>query len=123
MQSNLNGILMLPGHECNTMVIGSHEIEPSLSCVASMHQNGYGIVGNRSSQEGSPMTQKISVLGIDIAKLVFHILGMDDTGHVVLRRRAARNEVYRCSAHFSSSASFCIASVRMLRNQVGSSCG
>src|SRR5688572_29615316 len=44
-------------------------------------------------KEGSPMAQKISVLGIDIAKLVFHIVGMDDTGHVVLRRRVARSEL------------------------------
>jgi hypothetical protein len=41
-------------------------------------------------KEASPMAQKINVLGIDIAKLVFHIVGMDDTGHVVLRKRIAR---------------------------------
>jgi transposase len=39
------------------------------------------------------MAQKISVLGIDIAKLVFHVVGMDDTGHVVLRKRISRGEV------------------------------
>jgi transposase len=39
------------------------------------------------------MTQKISVLGIDIAKLVFHLVGMDHTGHVVLRKRVARSEL------------------------------
>src|ERR687895_1925246 len=36
-------------------------------------------------KEASPTAQKIRVLGIDIAKLVFHVVGMDDTGHVVLR--------------------------------------
>jgi hypothetical protein len=30
------------------------------------------------------MAKKISVLGIDIAKLVFHVVGMNDRGHVVL---------------------------------------
>jgi transposase len=35
------------------------------------------------------MAPQISVLGIDLAKLVFHIVGMDDTGHVVLRKRMA----------------------------------
>jgi transposase len=30
------------------------------------------------------MAQKINVLGIDIAKLLLHIVGTDDTGHVVL---------------------------------------
>jgi transposase len=39
------------------------------------------------------MVQKIRVLGIDIAKLVFHIVGMDDTGHVVLRKRITRGEL------------------------------
>lgn len=28
------------------------------------------------------MAQKISILGIDIAKLVFHLVGMDDSGYV-----------------------------------------
>ena len=37
------------------------------------------------------MAQTISVLGIDIAKLVFHVVGMDDSGHVVLRKRIARS--------------------------------
>jgi transposase len=39
------------------------------------------------------MAQQIHVLGIDIAKLVFHVVGMDDTGHVVLRKRMARSEL------------------------------
>jgi transposase len=36
------------------------------------------------------MAQQISVLGIDMAKLVFHSVGMDHTGHVGLRKRVAR---------------------------------
>jgi transposase len=39
------------------------------------------------------MAQTISVLGIDIAKLVFHVVGMDDSGQVVLRKRIARSEL------------------------------
>ena len=39
------------------------------------------------------MAHTIRVLGIDIAKLVFHIVGMDDSGHVVLRKRIARSEL------------------------------
>jgi transposase len=41
------------------------------------------------------MAQKISVLGIDIAKLVFHIVGMNDRHEVVLRRRITRSELLR----------------------------
>jgi transposase len=37
------------------------------------------------------MAQTIAVLGIDLAKLVFHVVGMDDSGHVVLRKRLARS--------------------------------
>jgi transposase len=37
------------------------------------------------------MAQPISVLGIDIAKGVFHVVGMDDAGHVRLRKRLARS--------------------------------
>jgi transposase len=47
------------------------------------------------------MAQTISVLGIDSAKLVFHVVGMDDTGHVVLRKRLARREVLPCIAQLS----------------------
>jgi transposase len=39
------------------------------------------------------MAQHLSVLGIDIAKLVFHVVGMDESGHVVLRKRLARSEL------------------------------
>jgi transposase len=39
------------------------------------------------------MAKTITVLGIDIAKLVFHVVGMDDSGHVVLRKRIARSEL------------------------------
>jgi hypothetical protein len=35
------------------------------------------------------MAQPVSVLGIDIAKLVFHVVGMNDPGAVVLRKRIA----------------------------------
>jgi transposase len=37
------------------------------------------------------MARQISVLGIDIAKLVFHVVGMNESGHVVLRKRIARS--------------------------------
>jgi transposase len=47
------------------------------------------------------MAQPMSVLGIDIAKLVFHVVGRDDTGHVVLRKRLARREWLPCIAQLS----------------------
>ena len=37
------------------------------------------------------MTQHPSIVGIDLAKRMFHLVGMDDTGHVVLRKRLTRD--------------------------------
>ena len=39
------------------------------------------------------MAQKMSVLGIDIAKLVFHVVGMDHIGRVAFRKRMFRSEL------------------------------
>jgi transposase len=44
------------------------------------------------------MAPQMSVLGIDIAKLVFHVVGRDDAGRVVLRKRLARRELPRVIA-------------------------
>jgi hypothetical protein len=53
-------------------------------------QNDVRGSGNHSrAEEASPMPQ-VSVLGIDIAKQIFHVVGMDDSGAVVLRKRLPR---------------------------------
>jgi transposase len=44
------------------------------------------------------MVQTMTVLGIDIATLVFHGVGMHDRGHVVLRKRLARSAWLRLIA-------------------------
>ena len=36
------------------------------------------------------MKQHITVLGIDLAKRVFHLVGMHETGHVVCKKRLTR---------------------------------
>ena len=40
--------------------------------------------------ETSPMAQQLRVCGIDIAPLVCHVIGMDDTGTVALRTRTIK---------------------------------
>jgi transposase len=45
------------------------------------------------------MAQPMSVLGIDIATQVFHVVGMDDSGHVVRRKRLARRALLTCMAN------------------------
>jgi hypothetical protein len=37
------------------------------------------------------MKPHISVLGIDLAKRVFHVVGMDERGQIILRKRLSRN--------------------------------
>jgi len=39
------------------------------------------------------MKQKFSVLGIDIAKQVFHLVGMNEQGTILLRKRLYRAQV------------------------------
>src|SRR2546425_4890081 len=46
-----------------------------------------------SPQETSPMKQEMSVLGIDIAKRLFHAVGMDERGKIVWRKRVSRHDL------------------------------
>jgi len=39
------------------------------------------------------MKHEINVLGIDIAKRVFHAVGMDNTGTIVYRQRLSRHDL------------------------------
>jgi transposase len=52
-------------------------------------------------QEASPMEKNLRVLGIDIAKQIFHIVGMDDTGNIVLRKRLPRGALMPFMAQLS----------------------
>ena len=44
------------------------------------------------------MKQEMHVLGIDIAKSVFHAVGMDDRGNIVYRKRLSRHDLMPCIA-------------------------
>ena len=44
------------------------------------------------------MKHDMHVLGIDIAKRVFHAVGMDDRGNIVYRKRVSRHDLLPCSA-------------------------
>jgi hypothetical protein len=55
--------------------------------VALQSQHDFRDVRNHSrAQEASPMP-RVSVLWIDMALLVFHVVGLDEAGLVVLRKR------------------------------------
>src|SRR5918912_2727477 len=46
-----------------------------------------------SPQETSSMKPEMSVLGIDIAKRLFHAIGMDERGTIVFRKRLSRHDL------------------------------
>jgi transposase len=47
------------------------------------------------------MKQNPSVLGIDLAKRIFHVVGMDDAGHIVLKKRLTREALLPFIAQLS----------------------
>jgi transposase len=63
-----------------------------------MSHNEFTISEPIEPQEASPMKQEMHVLGIDIAKRVFHAVGMDDRGNVVYRKRLSRHDLMPCIA-------------------------
>src|SRR5205823_8871051 len=64
---------------------------------ASMSQNDFKTSEIMSPQEASRM-KEMSVLGVDIAKRVFHAVGMDETGKIVSRQRLSRHDLMPFSA-------------------------
>jgi transposase len=44
------------------------------------------------------MKHEMHVLGIDIAKRVFHVVGMAERGNIVYRKRLSRHDLMPCSA-------------------------
>jgi hypothetical protein len=54
---------------------------PRCGSTATSH-NGFTIREPIEPQEASPMKPEMNVLGINIAKRVFHAVGMDDRGNV-----------------------------------------
>ena len=59
---------------------------------AAMSQNDFKTSEIIEPQEASPM-KKLSVVGIDIAKQVFHLVGMDEHGTILVRKRLYRAQV------------------------------
>jgi hypothetical protein len=58
-------------------------MDPPLCGSTSMSHNAFTIREPIEPQEASPMQHEMHVLGIDIAKRVFHLVGMDDRGKIV----------------------------------------
>src|SRR5262245_35756510 len=68
-------------------------MDPPLCGSMTMSHNEFTIREPIESQEASPMKPEMSVLGIDIAKRVFHAVGMDERGKIVLRKRLSRHDL------------------------------
>ena len=58
-----------------------------------MSHHAFTISAPIEPQEASPMKHEMYVLGIDIAKRVFHEVGMDDRGKIVYRMRLSRHDL------------------------------
>ncbi len=58
-----------------------------------MRQNDFKTSETIQPQEASPVKHHLSGLGIDIAKRVFHVVGMDERGQIVLRKRLSRPDL------------------------------
>src|SRR5919199_4721494 len=72
---------------------GSNEMDPPLCGSTSVSHNEFTISEPIEPQEASPMKHEMNVLGIDIAKRVFHAVGMDNTGKIVYRKRLSRHDL------------------------------
>src|SRR5216683_2903329 len=72
---------------------GRNEMDPPLCGSTAMSHNEFTIREPIEPQEASPMKPEMSILGIDIAKRVFHAVGMDERGKIVLRKRLSRHDL------------------------------
>jgi hypothetical protein len=63
------------------------------------------LVFSENHQEREPSMSEITTIGLDLAKHVFQVHGVDAEGTTVLRRRLRRNQVLDSSADFRAALS------------------
>ena len=84
-------VLKLMLHEARRMVV--MKWTRPLCGPAAMSQNDFKTGETMQPQEASPVKHPMSILGIDIAKRVFHVVGMNERGQIVLRKRLSRHDL------------------------------
>jgi len=84
----------LPLEFREVIILGRNEMDPPLCGSTAMSHNEFKKIREPiEPQEVSPMKQEMTVLGIDLAKHVFHAVGMDNTGKIVFRKRLSRHDL------------------------------
>jgi|SRR5215510_1580884 len=73
--------------------LGRNEMDPPLCGSPSLRHNEFTISEPIEPQEASSIKQEMHVLGIDIAKRVFHAVGVDGIGKIVFRKRVSRHDL------------------------------
>ena len=73
--------------------LGRNEMDPPLCGSTAMSHNAFTIREPIEPQEASPMQPEMRILGIDMAKRVFHAVGMDERGKIVVRKRLSRHDL------------------------------
>src|SRR2546430_15687877 len=77
---------------------GFNEMDPPLCGSALMSHNGSRSRHNHATIGASAMKHALHVVGSDSAKRLFPLVGLDDRGKIIVRKRWMRGEVMACTA-------------------------
>src|SRR5262245_11695834 len=64
--------------------------------MAPLRHRGAKLVFSKNHQEKEPSMSEITTIGLDLAKHVFQVTGIDAQGTTVLRKRLRRGQVLAC---------------------------
>lgn len=87
--TSLQNIILVGFKVCLALTSEFDAVDGSSTGIAMCHN---GFLGTAKEE---PSLDKVSTIGIDIAKNVFHVHGIDDAGEIVIRRQLKRAQVLK----------------------------